>query len=204
MSRKKHHDEQERASEEGQQPPTEAAGAPADAGAGEELPALRAERDELLGRLRRVSADYLNYQQRVHREIAEACDFANTGLIKDLLAVLDDMERALGVAEANHDADDPLLAGMRLVYDKALEVLGRHGLTRIEAQGKPFDPACHEAISQQPSEEHETPTVLQEVQRGYELKGRVIRPARVVVSARAEAPQPEEGPAESSGGNEGE
>jgi molecular chaperone GrpE len=204
MSRKRHRDEREQASREGQPPPAEAAPAPAEAARGEELPAVTAQRDELLARLQRVSADYLNYQQRIQREIAEAREFANTGLIKDLLAVLDDMERALEVAQENHDADDPLLAGMRLVYDKALEVLGRYGLTRVEAQGKPFDPSCHEAISQQPSDEHETPTVLHELQRGYELKGRVIRPARVVVSAPAEPTEGEEGPAESSGSNESE
>jgi len=97
--------------------------------------------------------------------------------------VLDDMERAMAAAEANHDADDPLLAGMHLVYEKALEVLASHGLRRIEAAGEPFDPQRHEAMMQQPSEAHRAPTVLRELQRGYELKGRVLRPVRVVVSA---------------------
>ncbi len=168
------------------------------------------QREELLGRLQRVSADYLNYQKRMQREMADAREFANAGLIKDLLGVLDDMERALVAAEnhaeasggrgASAEPDSLLLAGMRLVYDKALEVLARYGLKRIEAEGKPFDPTRHEAMMQEPSESHEAPTVLRELQRGYELKGRVIRPARVVVSA---APgRQEEAEADSAEGND--
>lgn len=202
MSRKSRHDKHENAAREYQQPPAQ----PPDAAqpAAEEGKGLSAERDDLLERLQRVSADYLNYQKRVQKEIAEAREFANADLIKDLLGVLDDMERALEAAEENHAADDPLLAGMHLVYNKALEVLGRYGLTRIPAEGEPFDPICHEAMLQQPSEAHDTPTVLQELQRGYELKGRVIRPARVVVSGPAEAPRGEQEPPEAEGTNEGE
>jgi len=150
------------------------------------------ERDDLLARLQRVSADYLNYQKRARREIEEAHTFANTSLVRDLLGVLDDMERALEAAAANHNADDPLLGGMRLVYDKALEVLARHGVTRIQAEGQPFDPNRHEAMMQQPSPDCRGPTVLQEFQRGYELNGRVIRPARVVVGMPAPAEDPDD------------
>ena len=104
-------------------PSDQASSAPAAEGAGpaapEGLESLRAERDDLLARLQRVSADYLNYQKRVQRDIADAREFANAELIKSLLAVLDDMERALEAAKANHAADDPLLVGMQLVHDKA-------------------------------------------------------------------------------------
>ena len=151
-----------------------------------------AERDDLLARLQRVSADFLNYQKRVQRDISEARQFANAELIRELLGVLDDMERALEAARANHSEDDPLLSGMQLVYGKALEVLGRFGVQRIQAEGQPFDPTRHEAMMQQPSAEHETPTVLGELQRGYELKGRVLRPARVIVSAPAAGPPAED------------
>jgi len=144
--------------------------------------ARQGERDDLLARLQRVSADYLNYQKRQQRIITEARDFATADLVRELLAVLDDMERAMAAAQANHDADDPLLAGMKLVYDKALEVLTRHGLRQIDAIGEPFDPQRHEAMMQEPSDAHQEPTVLRQLQRGYELKGRVLRPARVVVS----------------------
>jgi len=142
--------------------------------------ALAAERDDLLGRLQRVSADFLNYQKRTDRQAADERRFANAELIKGLLPVLDDMERALAAAG---DPDDPLRAGMQLVHEKALEVLGRYGLQPIAAAGAPFDPTRHEAMMQQASDAHATPTVLAELQRGYELKGRVLRPAKVIVSA---------------------
>jgi molecular chaperone GrpE len=149
---------------------------------------LRAERDDLLARLQRVSADYLNYQKRVQRDVADAREFANADLIKSLLAVLDDMERALEAAKANHGADDPLLVGMHLVYDKARATLGRFGLSAIQALGQPFDPYKHQALHHEPSQAHPPGIVLQELQKGYELKGRVIRPASVVVSGPGEEP----------------
>jgi len=154
--------------------------------AGDELQSLRAERDDLLSRLQRVSADYLNYQKRVRRDIDQAREFANESLIKALLSVLDDMERALEAARANHPADDPLLAGMQLVHDKALETLERFGVQRIEAEGKPFNPDEHSAMMQEPSSEHPPQTVLRELQTGYRLKGRTIRPSSVVVSKQVE------------------
>ena len=157
--------------------------------AGEEEPADAA---DLLSRLQRVSADYLNYQKRAARELDFARQYANADLIGDILAVLDDMERALEAGAANHPADDPLLTGMQLVYRKALDVLGKHGVVRIESEGKVFDPTLHEAMMQQPAPEAEVPTVLQELQRGYRLHDRVIRPARVIVGMPAEADQAEE------------
>ena len=159
----------------------------------QEAPAenLATERDDLLERLQRVSADYLNYQKRVGRDLDEARQFANADLIRDLLAVLDDMERALDAGRENHPPDDPLLTGMQLVYDKALEVLSRHGVTPIEAVGEPFDPNRHEAMMQQPSDECDGPTVLQDLQRGYELRGRLIRPSRVIVAMPAAEAEPD-------------
>jgi molecular chaperone GrpE len=147
---------------------------------------LAAERDDLLARLQRVSADYLNYQKRVRRDIEEARQFANADLIKALLSVLDDMERGLDAARENHDPCDPLLLGMGMVHKKALETLGKFGLEKIDAEGKPFDPEEHSAMMQEPSDEHPGQTVLRELQTGYRLKGRTIRPSSVVVSQRPE------------------
>lgn len=144
--------------------------------------------EDLLGRLQRVSADYVNYQKRAQRDIVQAREFANEQLIKELLPVLDDMERALDAARSNHDEDDPLLKGMQLVHDKALAVLKNFGVSIIEAQGQPLNPEVHAAMMQQPTDEVAPGTVLQEVQRGYLLKGRTIRPAAVVV---AKAPDDE-------------
>ena len=147
---------------------------------------LQQERDDLLARLQRVSADYLNYQKRVQRDLAQAREFANEELVKALLGVLDDMERALEAAGANHDPEDPLLKGMQLVHDKALETLGKFGLERIDAEGQPFDPDQHSAMMQQPSADHPPQTVLRELQKGYRLKGRTIRPSSVIVSKEPE------------------
>ena len=159
----------------------------ADSGTAEDaLAALERDRNDLLSRLQRLSADYLNYQKRVQRDIDSAREFANEQLIKELLPVLDDMERALEAGRANHAADDPILAGMLLVHDKALATLGRYGLKVVEAKGKPFDPAVHQAIMMQPTADQPPQTVLAEALRGYELRGRTIRPAGVVVAV---APQ---------------
>ena len=149
---------------------------------------LSAERDDLLARLQRVSADYLNYQKRAQRDLEQARQFANEQLIKELLPVLDDMERATESARTSADADDPLLLGMQLVHDKILQTLGRFGLRTIEALDQPFDPEKHSAMMQQPSDEYPPQTVLQELQKGYELKGRTIRPCAVIVSTEPETP----------------
>ena len=150
-----------------------------------------AEQDDLLERLQRVSADYLNYQKRARRDIAQAREFANENLMKALLGVLDDMERALEAAGANHDSQDPFLTGMQLVHDNALATLGRFGLSIIEAEGKPFDPDQHAAMMQQPSDEHPPQTVVKELQRGYRLKSRTLRPASVIVSTAPAADEPD-------------
>ena len=152
-----------------------------------QLEAIQAERDDLLARLQRVSADYVNYQKRVQRDIVQAREYANEELIKSLLGVLDDMERALEAARQNHSAEDPLLVGMELVHKKALEALGRFGLCRILTEGQPFDPEKHAALMQQPSDRHPPGIVLKELQAGYRLKDRTIRPAHVIVSKEPQA-----------------
>lgn len=142
--------------------------------------------EDLRARLQRLAADYQNYKKRAAKEKAQAREFANEDLLKQLLPVIDDMERALAAARENHGEDDPFLAGMQLVHDKTLEVLARFGLTTIEAVGKPFDPDRHSALMQEASETVEPMTVLREVQTGYDLKGRTLRPTGVVVSKAPE------------------
>ncbi|HPS52290.1 MAG TPA: nucleotide exchange factor GrpE [Phycisphaerae bacterium] len=150
------------------------------------------ERDDLLARLQRLGADYQNYQKRVQKDISNARDFANESLLRDLLSVLDDMERAYAAAQENHPADDPLLKGMSMVHDNLLAVLQRYGLTPIESVGLQFDPEKHAAMMQQPTNEVPPMTVLQEVQKGYSLKGRTIRPASVIVAKPLDETQPAE------------
>ncbi len=161
--------------------------APRTGGTGGTAEALRAERDDLLDRLQRVSADYLNYQKRVRKDVEQARTFANEELMRALLGVLDDMERALEAARANHPPDDPLLTGMQIVHDNALQTLGGFGLQRITAAGQPFDPDRHAALMQQPTDAVPPNTVVQELQSGYELRGRTLRAAKVIVSKAPES-----------------
>ena len=160
--------------------------------AGGDVEALRAERDDYLSRLQRVSADYMNYQKRVQREIAESRDYANAGMIKDLLPVLDDMERAMEAARRHDGANDALLSGMQLVHEKAIEALKRYGVTVIDAaKGRAFNPEQHRAIQQAPAvADCKAGTVVAELQRGYMLKGRVLRPASVVVAVACDDEEP--------------
>jgi molecular chaperone GrpE len=197
----KHKHKHEHGQQTPSQPASESPGGQAQTGAGaqsapplaDELSALRTERDDLLSRLQRLSAEYLNYQKRAAREMTEARDYANASLIKDLLGPLDDLDRALEAADATKPADDPLVVGVKLVRDKAGEILARYGLKEIEALGQSFDPNRHEALVLQPYDNHTSPIVLRVLQKGYELKNRVLRPARVIVSAPPSG-QPEPAP----------
>jgi len=164
-------------------PPTNPA-APDEAPAVEEssedqLGALQAERDELFDRLQRLAAEFDNYRKRSAREQAQQATRANERLVKELLPVLDDLSRALEAASDHEEAK--LEEGVRLVHRSLETLLEREGLAEIETDGK-FDPHVHEALLTQPSELAEG-DVLQVIQKGYSLGDRVLRPARVVVSA---------------------
>jgi molecular chaperone GrpE len=134
----------------------------------------------------RMMADYQNYQKRAAKEIVSAREYANELMMKELLGVLDDMERALEAAGENHSQDDPFLIGMQLVHDKLLDSLKKFGLKLIPAEGLPFNPEKHSAMLQEESDELPPMTVIRELQKGYELKDRTIRPTAVVVSKEAE------------------
>ena len=140
--------------------------------------ALEAERDELLDRLRRVSADFDNYRKRATRDQESLVARAHERLMKALLPVVDDLERAL-VAAAEHE-EAKLHEGVELVARELHAALVREGLEEIETDG-PFDPHVHEALLSQPSEAEEG-AVIEVLQKGYRLGDRVLRPARVVVS----------------------
>jgi molecular chaperone GrpE len=159
-----------------------------DTGAGPEQPpagedvrlaALERERDEYLDALQRLKAEFDNYRKRTVREQEALAGRAGEALVKELLPVLDDLERALAAAEDHEEAR--LEDGVRLVHRSLLEALQRHGLELIETDGA-FDPHVHEALLAQPSDEAEPGSVLQVLQKGYRLGDRVLRPARVVVA----------------------
>lgn len=136
--------------------------------------------DEMNNRLIRQAADLENFRKRAQREKDEARQFANQGLLEKLLPVLDNFEMALAAAS---DADPAIRDGVQMIYDQLLGVLKESGVEPVEAVGEPFDPNLHEAISQQHTDEAAEGTVLQQVQRGYKLNDRLVRPARVIVSA---------------------
>ncbi|MDX6490817.1 MAG: molecular chaperone GrpE [Gaiellaceae bacterium] len=150
----------------------------------EQLAALEAERDEYLNDLKRVAAEFENYRKRVLRDQESLVARAHERLVKELLPVLDDLERALAAAEEHEEAK--LEEGVQLVHRELKAALDREGLAEIETDGV-FDPHVHEALLSQPSEAEEG-SVLEVLQKGYKLGDRVLRPARVVVAApRGEA-----------------
>jgi molecular chaperone GrpE len=143
------------------------------------LAALEAERDEAVDRWKRAAADFDNFRKRAAREREEYLSLANERLIKELLPILDDLERALTAAAEHEEAT--VEEGVRLVHRSLAALLEQHGLKSIDTDGK-FDPHVHEALLSQPSEAEEG-SVVDVVQKGYRLGGRVLRPARVVVAA---------------------
>jgi len=136
-------------------------------------------RDQYLGDLQRVAADFDNYRKRVAREREALVTRAHAGLVEAILPVLDDLGRALEAAGLHEEAK--LEDGVRLVHRQLSDVLAREGLEEISTD-IPFDPHVHEALAAIPSEAEEG-TILEVVQRGYLLGDRVLRPARVVVAA---------------------
>ena len=145
------------------------------------IESLRQENGELLGKLQRVSADYANYQKRAPRQIADTIGYEKERIIRTLLPVLDNFEHTLGHAQSAEDID-VLVKGIRIVYDQLFDVLKSHNVEQIEALGEKFDPAVHQAMTQQTDPEKEDDTVLEEFQKGYKLNGRVIRPSKVIVN----------------------
>jgi molecular chaperone GrpE len=139
---------------------------------------LERERDERTDDLKRVAAEFDNYRKRVARDQQSLAARAHERLVKELLPVLDDLERALEAASAHQEAK--LEDGVRLVHRELQEALAKEGLEEIETNGH-FDPHVHEALLSQPSDKDDG-AILEVLQKGYRLGDRVLRPARVVVS----------------------
>lgn len=130
--------------------------------------------------LRQV-AELENFKKRVAREKEEAIRYGNEALVKDLLPVLDNLERAVEHAELGGNGK-PLLAGIELVLKGFLEVLEKHGVTQVSAKGEPFNPQKHEAFAQVESTDHEPNTVVEELHKGYFMADRLLRPSLVSVA----------------------
>lgn len=150
----------------------------------QELAELRqkaAERDEFLDLVRRTQAEFQNYQKRQQKDREQEREYMRGGMVKELLPVLDNLERALGAA-AKEDSDNPLLKGVSMVQSQFLDLLkSRFDVTPIDATGQKFNPNLHEAITQVPSPQHDPDTIIQVVETGYKMNERVLRPAKVVV-----------------------
>ncbi|MHB8376527.1 MAG: nucleotide exchange factor GrpE [Dehalococcoidia bacterium] len=155
-----------------------------DAPAADDIDALKAQLDEEREKAQanyagwqRAAADYQNFKRRVEEERSETARFANAALVINMLPLLDDLDRALRNVDA-HLAGLTWVDGIRLIHRKFQALVEMAGVEEIDADGQPFDPAQHEAVSQAPGEEGKVVAV---VQKGYKLGDRVIRPAMVVV-----------------------
>ena len=143
---------------------------------------LEAERDKYLELAQRTQADFENYRKRAAKEAAAAGGRAKAGLVRELLPVLDNLERALQLAGNGGTDGDAFVEGVRLVHADLVGVLQRSGVESFDPSGEPFDPTLHEALSTRPQDGAHPGTVVEVVEKGYRLNETILRPARVVVS----------------------
>jgi len=166
-------------------PPPES---PESAAAADRIEDLSAELIETKDRLIRMHADFENYRRRAQREREEALRFGAQNLFKDLLTTVDNLERAIDHARMGGGADlENLLQGVELVQKGLISLMSQHGVVEIEALGKLFDPAQHEAMAQAPDASQAPNTVLEVLQKGYKLHDRLLRPARVIIARPVDA-----------------
>ena len=145
------------------------------------LESLQKEKDELFGKLQRVSADYANFQKRVPKQIADTICYEKEKIIKSLLPALDNFEHTLQNAHSAEDAE-VFIKGIQIIHDQMLDIFKSHGVEQIKSPGEKFNPAMHEAMMQKAEPEKEDNIILEEFQKGYTLNGRVIRPCKVIVN----------------------
>jgi molecular chaperone GrpE len=162
------------------QDPQEAPATPEEASDAAQLEVLKTERDNLQDRLLRTAAEFDNYRKRVDRERREQSESAAAGLLVEILPVVDNLERALQAPSGPEAAG--YRAGVELILRQLIDMLRKRGVTPIEALGADFDPRFHQAVSQDTSDAHRDGEVMEELQRGYMLGDRLLRPAMVKVA----------------------
>lgn len=146
----------------------------------DEIAALQKEKDDLYDRLLRLQAEYDNFKRRTQKEKEAERKYKAQDIVNDLLPVLDNFERALQVEQT--EATSNLIEGISMVYRQLQDVLTNNGVEVIETEGKEFDPNLHHAVMQVEDEAHESNHIVEELQKGYMLKDRVIRPSMVKVN----------------------
>jgi molecular chaperone GrpE len=146
------------------------------------LQAAERQAEESYDRLLRVSAEFDNYKKRTAREMQDVVKYATEKMAKELLVVVDNLERAIEAAGAGRTEDDPLVKGIHLTLSEVLRILERHKIQPVKALGEPFDPTFHQAMMQEEVEDQPPNTVVREMQKGYVMHDRLLRPSMVVVS----------------------
>ena len=140
------------------------------------------EAKEIYDRLLRVSADFENYKKRAAREMEDYRKFANQSLLKEMLSVVDNLELAINSSNDGEKPDQSLIEGLNLTLNEILKVFEKFNVKPIEARGKTFDPAFHEAVMREETDDYPENTVISEFQKGYLIHDRLLRPAMVVVA----------------------
>jgi molecular chaperone GrpE len=148
---------------------------------GSEVEALRKKAADYLELAQRTRAEFENYQKRVQKDREQERRYLYGEFLRDLLPVLDNLERATAAAQQAGEKG-PLVEGVAMVQNQFLELFKRYGVTRIEAQDRPFDPHLHQAVMQQEAPEKPANTILNVLENGYLIQDRVLRPAKVIVS----------------------
>ena len=151
-----------------------------DAAEASEVESLRREKDALQERLLRTAAEFDNYRKRVDRERRELAGYASADVLSELLPIIDNLERALQAPATGND--EAFRKGVELIHKQMLDLLRKRGVRPIEAQGADFDPNFHQAVIHEASDAHREGEVMQELQRGYMLGDRLLRPAMVKVA----------------------
>jgi len=158
----------------------------------EKIESLKQENQETHDRFLRVSADFENYKKRVAREMNDFQKFANESFAKAMLHVVDNLDRAIESSSNDKHTNNSVVEGVNMTLKEILKVFDQFGIKPFESLGKTFDPGFHQAVMQEESEDHPDNTVSKELQKGYMIHDRLLRPAMVVVSKAKEIRENEE------------
>ena len=160
------------------------------------LESLEQEAKETHDRFLRVSAEFENYKKRATREMGDFRKFANESFVKAMLPVVDNLDRAIESSSNDKNTNTSVVEGVNMTLGEILKVFEQFGVIPFESLGKTFDPGFHQAVMQEENEDYPDNTVLNELQKGYLIHDRLLRPAMVVVSKKKEKPENEEVKAE--------